>query len=196
MVLKNPTQYQKGKTIVYFVRHGDRINIPDKKDIGFEIPGPGLNKLGKKQAKLIAKDFKKIRKEVDVIYSSNMARAIETAKEISKVLGKKVNILNGLGEIKEIAFTRKFYHLVFWEHYLNHKRSINLLNKVLNQNKNRVIIIVAHGRVIAGILGKKLGISRTKIIGMFHHENCAVTLIRFKGTKLDHICYINSGRVK
>ena len=196
MVLKNPNEYEKGKTLVYFVRHGDRIHIPEKKDIGFEIPGPGLNNLGKKQAKSIAKDFKKIKKEVDIIYSSDMTRAIETAKEISKVVGKKVRSFNGLEEIKDIAFTRKLHNPLFWKYYRKHKKSIKVLDKILKQNKGKVIIIVAHGRIIAGILGRKLGLSRIKILSLFHHENCAVTLLRFKDTKLDHIYYVNNNGVK
>jgi hypothetical protein len=56
MVLKNPDKYQLGKTIIYFVRHGDRIHIPG-------TPEPhdfSLSAKGKKQAKDVAKKFAKI----------------------------------------------------------------------------------------------------------------------------------------
>ena len=55
MVIKHPTDYQKGKTMVYFVRHGDRLSpngMPHH-------PGSGLSVLGKQQAKLLAKEFSK-----------------------------------------------------------------------------------------------------------------------------------------
>src|SRR3989344_2814050 len=85
MVLKNPNEYQKGKTIVYFIRHGDRL---ERKEDEPSHSDPGLSKKGIKQAKAVAKKFAKIKDEIDVFYCSSMKRAIETAKEIAKKIGK------------------------------------------------------------------------------------------------------------
>ena len=71
MTLKNPTNYEKGKTLVFLVRHGDRIHISGNPNLGLKIPGPGLSALGKKQAKSVAKKFAKIKKR----YEDSWAKA-------------------------------------------------------------------------------------------------------------------------
>lgn len=50
-MLKNPNKYEKGKTIVYFVRHGERIHMPNSPESGLLIPGPGLTAKGRKHSK-------------------------------------------------------------------------------------------------------------------------------------------------
>ncbi|MEK6875065.1 MAG: phosphoglycerate mutase family protein [Nanoarchaeota archaeon] len=191
MALRNPDEYQKGKTIVYFIRHGDRIHIPNKKEIGLIVGGPGLSNLGKKQAKEVAKKFSKIKKEIDKIYSSDMNRAIETAEIIGKQIGKKPIIIKGIAEFNKIVWGNRVYHYKFWKHYLKHKASIKIFNKILNKNRGKVILIVAHGNVIKGIIGKKIGLTHSQI-NRFDYGNCHISLVRFKGTKLDYVHYFNS----
>ena len=191
MVLKNPKQYEKLKTLVFLVRHGDRIHIPRNHDLGLRIPGPGLSVLGKKQAKIIAKKFSKIKKEIDVLYSSNMARSIETAEEIGKAINKEPIIYDGISEFNKFLWERKIYHKHFWKHYKLHKISLKKFDEILTKNKEKVIVIVAHGNVIKGIIGNKLGLKMSQI-KKFGYDNCAVTLARFKGKKLDYIYYFNN----
>ncbi len=190
-MLKNPTQYEKGKTLVFLVRHGDRIHIPGNPNLGLRIPGPGLNALGKKQAKAIAKKFSKIKKEIDVLYSSDMARSIETAKEIGKKINKEPIIYEGISEFNKFLWERKIYHKHFWKHYKLHKISLKKFDEILIKNKEKVIIIVAHGNVIKGIIGNKLGLKMSQI-KKFGYNNCAVTLARFNGKKLEYIFYFNN----
>jgi broad specificity phosphatase PhoE len=191
MVLKNPNKYQKGKTFVYLVRHGDRIFIEGGKDEGLKKIGPGLSALGKKQAKSVAKEFLKLKGSIDVFISSSMARALETAHEIGKVIKKKPKVYDELSEFNKIVIERRFYHYKFWKHYFKHRVSLRIFDKILEQNKGKVIVIVAHGNIIKGIIGKKLGLS-LKQIARFDYHNCHVTLARFKGTKLDYIHCFNS----
>jgi len=191
MTLKNPNEYEEGKTIVYLVRHGDRIHIPHKKDIGLVEGGLGLSSLGKRQAKEVAKKFSKIKKEIDKIYSSDMNRAIETAEIIGKEIGKKPKIIKGISEFNKIVWSNKVYHHKFWKHYLKHKFSIKMFDRILSENKGKVILIVAHGNVIKGIIGKKLGLVHSQI-NKFDYHNCHISLVRFKGTTLDYIHYFNS----
>ncbi len=191
MVLKNPNEYQKGKTTVYFVRHGDKIHIPDNQDMGIINSDHGLNNLGKKQATEVAKKFFKIKKEIDKIYSSDMNRAIETAEIIGGKIGKKPKIIKGISEFNRIVWSNRFYHYKFWKHYLKHRFSIKIFNKILNENKEKVILIVAHGNVIKGIIGKKMKFTHSQI-NKFDYHNCHISLVRFKGIKLDYIHYFNS----
>jgi broad specificity phosphatase PhoE len=129
--------------------------------------------------------------EVDVFISSSMKRALETAKEIGKTIKKKPKILPELSEFNKILWEGKFYHPKFWKHYFKHKLTLKTFDKILEENKGKVIVIVAHGNVIKGIIGKKLGLSR-KNIGLLDMHNCHISLLRFIGKKLDYVPYINS----
>jgi len=190
MVLKNPDKYQKGRTIVYLIRHGERQFIPGAKK-GDEVPDAGLSALGKKQAKAVAKEFASLKGEIDVFVSSSMKRAIETAKEIGKTIKKKPKICPELSEFNQIVWKNKFYHPKFWKHYFKHKASLKAFNKILKENKGKVIVIVAHGNVIKGIIGNKLGLSLKKR-GLLNMHNCHISLLRFIGKKIEYIPYINS----
>jgi len=194
MVLKNPKQYEKGKTLVFLVRHGDRKHIHGNLDLGLQIPGPGLSVLGKKQARIVAKKFGKIKKEIDVLYSSNMTRSIETAKEIGKEIGRELIIYGGINEFDRFLWMKKIYHKHFWKNYKLHKISLKKFDEILAKNREKVVVIVAHGNVIKGIIGNKLGLKMSQI-KKFGYNNCAVTLARFKEKKLDYIYYFNNKEV-
>ena len=163
MTLKNPTKYEKEKTLVFLVRHGDRIHIPENKEIGLRIPGPGLSTLGKKQAKQVAKKFSKIKNQIDVLYSSNMARSIETAEEIGKAINKEPVICEGFSEFNKFLWERKIFHKHFWKHYKLHKISLKKFNQILKKDKGKVVVIVAHGNVIKGLIGNKLKLKMSQI---------------------------------
>jgi len=187
MVIKNPTEYDKGKTIVYFVRHGERIHIP-----GTLPPHDfSLNENGKKQAKNIAKEFSKIKGEIDVLYTSPMKRTYETAVEIGKEIGKKPKILLGFEEINKPSNYPAIFSKHYWKNKLAIKRKQNILDKVLEENQGKVLVIVGHGRLNRTLIGAKLGLSQ-KISNLFDAHNCHVTLIRFKGKKIDYIHCVNS----
>jgi phosphoserine phosphatase len=193
-MLKKPDKYTLGKTTVLFIRHGDRIHIPGNEGIGLITPGPGLNKLGKKQAKDVAKKLSKFKGEIDLLYCSDMARAIQTAQEISKKISKKPIIIKELSEIGHDLWKKKIHTKDFWKHYLKHRNSIKMLDKILEENKGKFIVIVAHGNLIKGLIFKKLGLS-LKQIGFFHHHNCSISSVRFLGKKLDHIYFYNSPEI-
>jgi len=191
MVLKNSNECLGGKTLVYFIRHGDRIHVSDSPGIGLRKGGPGLSVLGKKQARDIARDMKKIRSEIDVLYSSSMNRAIETASIIGKAIGKKPKVVDELSEFDRILWSGKLYHHHFWEHFIKYRKGVRALDNILMANKGKVIVIVAHGNMIRGLIGKKLGLSLSKR-GIFDYHNCHISRVRFSGTNLDYISYFNS----
>src|SRR3989344_9399934 len=80
---------------LYLVRHGqteyNAMSLHQHGDVD-------LSELGINQAKVLAKRFSKI--PVDVIYSSSLKRAKETAKIINKALKKKVIYSDFLKEKK------------------------------------------------------------------------------------------------
>jgi broad specificity phosphatase PhoE len=192
-MLKNPNKFEIGKTTVLFIRHGDRIHLPGNPGIGLVIPGPGLSELGKKQAKDVAKKLSKLRGQIDALYCSNMTRAIETAEEISKKIGKKPIIVKDLSEFKPI-WKKGLSIKEFWKNYKKYKNAIKSLDKILQKDNGQLIVIVAHGEVIKGLIFGKLGLP-FKQISFFHHHNCSISSARFSWKKLDHINYYNSPEI-
>jgi len=187
MVLRKPNEYDIGKTIVYFARHGDRINIPGS-------PPPhdfSLSAKGKKQAKILAKKFSKIKDEIDVLYTSPMKRAYETAVEIGRKIGKKPIILKDFEEVHKNLEHPNYFSPNYWKSRREFSKKQKIFDKLLEKNKEKVILIVSHGRLNRMLIGRKLGLSHKKS-NIFDSHNCHINLVRFKGKKLDYIHCVNS----
>jgi broad specificity phosphatase PhoE len=190
MVLKNPNKYEEGKTLVYFIRHGDRKFIPN-------TPPPhdtSLSEKGKAQAKSLAEELLKIKDEVDVLYSSSMKRAKETAEIVGKQLNKTPIILENFQEVQKILEKPNIFDWKYWKARIKfYKRQI-IFEKILRENQGKLILIVAHGRLNRMLMGRKLGLSH-KRSNVFESTNCHMNIVRFKKTKLDYIYCINSEKI-
>ena len=191
MVLKNPNKYQIGKTIVYFVRHGSRLSYPDANGHESEPHDFGLSAKGKKQAKEVAKKIAKIKDEIDVLYTSPMKRAYETSVEIGRKIGKKPIVIKGFEEINKILEKPRIFSRAYWKARREFRKKQKIFDKILDKNKEKVIVIVSHGRLNRTLIGKKLGLSH-RACNLFDTYNCHITLARFKGRKLNFIHCVNS----
>lgn len=193
MVLKNPTKYEKGKTIVFFVRHGDRIHIPG-------TPEPhdfSLSKKGIVQARAVSNRLYKIKDEIDKIYCSDMKRAKETAQIIAKKLNKKIKIIPEFRELHNQIERRKLKRFIdknYWKEYIKFNKSLKKLDEILEKNKGKVIVIVAHGRIMRSWIFGKLGLSMYKRHA-FDYHNCHLSKVRFQGKKLNYVYYFNSREI-
>ena len=81
--------------IIYFVRHGESEGNKKGLHKGPEVP---LSEEGIKQGQVLAERLKK--HKIDVIYSSSMIRAIQTAEIISDELKIPVESWENLEEIR------------------------------------------------------------------------------------------------
>jgi broad specificity phosphatase PhoE len=187
MVLKNPSQYNLGKTIVYFIRHGERIHISGEK----EPHDFSLTKKGISQANRVAKELYKIKKEIDFLYSSPMKRAKETAKIISKKIQKTPIILEGFEEVSNTLHTPKYLSLKYWKEFQKFKKKEKTFNKILEDNKGKVIVIVSHGTLSRMLIERKLHLPLKKI-NLIHTENCHIHCIRFNKKEIDRIYCLNN----
>lgn len=186
-MIQNPKDYEEGKTYVYIVRHGDRqtgTTLP-------KHPGAGLSEKGKKEAKFVAKEFKKVKSEIDLIYTSTMTRAIETAEEIAKIIGKKPKQIHHLSEFNTLLFKGPKRKKEYWKHYLKYRKAIKVFNKILVKNKGKVLVFAIHGNVIRGILGSKLKFTKRKML-LISTDNCSISKCRFNGTKIEKIICLNN----
>ena len=156
-------------TLITFVRHG-------KNHIGLDSTpwhaGPSLNPEGRKQADKTGKYLKHF--AFDLVLSSDMNRAAETAKIICKyqknIKPEKINFCRQLAEHDEIV---KFF------------------KDVLKKYKGKRIMIVAHGNVIRACVGAALGfpLHYSPELNSF---NCSVTTIAFRASRLKAIFHINN----
>jgi len=189
--MSNGIKRERGKTYVYLIRHAHWV--PPKGPHKFN-PNVPLSKLGKIQAKALSKRIFPLKDKIDVFICSSLGRARETAEAISGAIGKKPIQCDRLWEFNKIFWTTKYYKLNYWKHFIKYRRIIKRFNEILLQNKGKVILIVAHGNVIKGILKNKHNLSIAKIRDI-NYKNCYLTLLKFNGLKLERAYCINTKKV-
>jgi broad specificity phosphatase PhoE len=147
---------------LYFIRHGETeynaLNISQGEDTE-------LSSLGLTQAELLAKRFSNT--PVDVIYSSPMKRARQTAEVVSKLLEKDITYSDYLKEqrapsefvgkrkdsleLVEIEKLRDFNEKDFLWHYSDEENFNDFKERVrrffdtLSETKQENVLIVSHG---------------------------------------------------
>lgn len=158
------------------VRHGVTDWI--EKELLHGISDVSLSEYGKKQAKLTAETFKEIK--VDRLYSSPLSRAMQTAEEISKVTSLEIEPVDGLREmdfgwmegkrdywpvVKEkkilifiYTISRMISGFLSGDRYGKFRgRVVNAWEKIVAENPNGTIAVVAHSFVLRNILTHEFG---------------------------------------
>ena len=157
-------------TTVYLVRHSkplkvnntfnnDNLQVQNEKS-SLSIEGEQIAK-----DKLNNKEFDKI----DVLFSSNYVRAIQTAKYVAEKNNLEINIVSDLGERKfginsweelpenfeRKQFLDENYKIGNGESQKEvSNRMYSTIMKILNENKNKRIAIVSHATAISYLLKK------------------------------------------
>lgn len=159
---------------IYFVRHGQTkynvlyIHQPENAE---------LSELGIKQAKILAKRFSKI--PINIIYSSPMKRAKQTAEIINKSLKKKIIYSNFLKErkgpseflgkrtdspevfkinkIRNLHENNPFWHYSDEENFIEFKARIKKFFNILPKTKKENILVVTHGGPIRMMIFLMMG---------------------------------------
>ncbi|MBA3788888.1 histidine phosphatase family protein [Patescibacteria group bacterium] len=154
---------------IYFVRHGSTEgNETDQ----FQLPTIELSERGLKQAEVLANRFKSI--PIDIIFSSPMMRASQTAQAISLVTGHAVNenpIFEEVNrptavrgrcksepEVKEImkivksTFTDPDNRHSDEEDYFQIRDRAQKMLEFLSKKEERNILVVTHGEILKMVL--------------------------------------------
>ena len=141
---------------LFVIRHGETKANEDDIDAGsLDFP---LTKRGKKEAVFIAKSLAPF--DIDVVYSSPVHRAVQTARILAKPHGLKPKLLNDLDEAKlKPNFVGKSgrHHILespeaFRETYQElQERVLRAVNKIRAESKTNAIM-VTHGDVIVALL--------------------------------------------
>ena len=156
-------------TTVYLIRHSVKF---DPRNIGIYITDDDkqtktekkmLSIEGEKRAEILSKE--KEFENIDVVYSSDYARAMQTAKYFLKD-GLKLNIDQRFNERTNGYIDKEKYPNFFCDQYHDRylkadkgesqdevaKRTKEAFLEVVNNNKGKRIIIVSHGTAISFLL--------------------------------------------
>jgi probable phosphoglycerate mutase len=169
-------------TRLILIRHGEQY-IPDPRTGPFgDTIDPPLSERGKQQAKLVGERFSTER--IDIVYSSPLRRAHETAKEIARHHRLTPTVVHDLREIeifREIPADKPAVeflgaHLLEalrdrmlrerrWDVYPYsessfefRKRTVNAIESILAAHEGKRILIACHGGVINSYTAHVIGL--------------------------------------
>lgn len=166
-------------------RHGETIEN-QKKIMQGHMPGH-LSKRGIEQAKKLALRLKD--EKIDAIYSSNLARAADTAREIAKYHKNiPINFVQELREADLGSFTGKCSEDVDWDNRPDdiesaasmQKRAKKLLYKVYNKYKNATVLFVGHNGINKALISVILNKSADQIEEIKNQFNTSINIFEIK----------------
>ena len=181
------------KKTICFIRHGQTDQNKLKKIQGRK-DNP-LNDFGRYQAKEAAKYLKNTNQQFDVIYSSPLSRAFETANIIKDYLKLDCEIFKDpafierdFGESEGLDVNEKNFVKVLDDSYKNLEKSYEIQNRVYNgllnvikNNPNKQsILIVCHSHTIKALL-TKLDNKRTFMDPLC---NCAINYFTYESNEV------------
>ena len=176
-------------------RHGETKENEDGISMG-HLHGT-LSKIGIEQAKKVANRLKD--EKIHHIFSSNLARASDTAKEIAKF--HQDIPLDFIEELRERYLgnlqgckTNPKWKLLKWDLELSKKlgietpeeilrRSKNFLEKLLDESYGKTILLVAHNGINQALITHLLGKSWENMKDLEKQKNTAITIFEFDENK-------------
>ena len=154
---------------------------------------------GEKQAEKIANRL--VSEEIDIIYSSDLKRANETANIIGEKLNLQVTPSEAFREIKfgsweglsteELTEKNSEEHFIWLNQphnfkmdgaetlYEVQKRAMNKIDSILKSNPNKNILVVSHGATIKTIILGYVGID-LKYYNRMTLNNTSLSIIEFR----------------
>ncbi|WP_099188747.1 histidine phosphatase family protein [Tepidibacter mesophilus] len=177
-----------------FIRHGLTLDNESMRLSGFI--DSKLSDIGKNQAKQTSIRLKN--EKIDLIYSSPLKRAMNTAREISRIKNISINVCD---EFKEMNFG-DFEGLTFQEIESNYKeeyerlknesfeysfpngenmigfhdRISNKIDDIIKNNDGKTVLIVSHAGVIRACLSHLISKDHTYHWN-FKIDNCSMTIV-------------------
>lgn len=157
-------------TIIYLIRHSKTLDVNNELSTD-TLQIQNEKKVLSKEGENLAKDKfnNSILNDIEVIFTSNYVRTIETAKYISENNDIKINILDELGErrfgisswsekpkdFERRQFLDENYKIGDGENKKEvEQRMYDCILKILKENKNKTIAIVSHATAISYLLNK------------------------------------------
>lgn len=188
-------------TRIILIRHGETLWDIEKRGVGYlDIP---LSDIGEKQSLAIAEHLNNI--SFSHLYSSDLGRAIQTAKYISEVcnVDMKIDIdlretnINNIDHFTQFPLKQK-KSTVKNKHNIENKLSVipsycetklqrqnrilNVMNSLAHIHANETIVVVSHSSIIKGFLELVLSVE-SGCTEKFENNNTAFnSFIKESGT--------------
>ena len=180
-------------------RHGETEENKQGIMMG-HLPGE-LSILGREQAQKVALRLKN--EKIDVIYSSDLARASDTAKEISKfheniklIFTKELRERN-IGEYQgkkksDLGWNNKDFKVASIEIKNGesleelHKRAEKFLEEIIKKHTNKTVLLVGHNAINKALISVLDGKNSEEIKKMENQYNTSINIIEINenGNKL------------
>lgn len=199
---------------IYLLRHG-QTNM-NRDGIFHSDTDKELNELGRKQAELLGKRIQKY--HIDIIYSSDLGRVIETSKIINSYINTEIITKEELREINmgawdtlsmEERYINNEAYAIEWRKHLEDlpypdgecgqdvsKRAIKVIDDIKKQQYKNVAIVTSGG-TIAILLCEILGLEQYKRFGM-KIDNCSISIVNYdiKNNKQIVKCVNDTGHLE
>jgi len=144
---------------IYVARHGEKM--PEEEN-------PHLTERGVAQAKSLAEALKHT--IFDELYSSELARAKETASEITHQSGVQAKVIPGLNEFK-LSMLKKSQDEWTDEQKEHYKKLTDFLDTLTKRKEEDIsILIVAHGITNRFILSYLIGLPTENLVQFMQKE--------------------------
>lgn len=180
---------------IYLLRHGQtNLNRDGKYQSSID---KDLNEFGITQAQLLGKRMKGY--NIDVIYSSDLKRVVETSEIINKYINNEIIVKEELREIN----MGEWDTLTLEERYISHEncakewakhlrdlpypdgecgqdvceRAIKIINEIIEKEYKNVAIVTSAG-TIAILLSDFLGLEQHKRFNM-DIDNCSISIVEY-----------------
>jgi len=186
----------------FFLRHGESENNIQNDLLSDELNVYPLTKKGIEQAKKAVKNIKNLLKneKIDIIFSSDILRAKQTAEIVASAFGLKVQFSKELRELKLGEFNQKsvFDYQKFYRNFetpeeilaaklpggesKNHCkiRMLKFIEKLEKKYKNKNILIVSHNAPLSMIVSALAGRNDKEILSeMDSFKNGEVREVKF-----------------
>ena len=191
-------------TVMFIIRHGQSIGNLNREFLGHM--NKDLSDLGYKQAAATAEFLSDER--IDVVYSSDLQRAHNTALPHAKMRGLEVIDSEGLREIfagewegmrvEDIKEKYGNYYADVWRAQFGicrlpggeavpelAQRIHGELLRIAKENRGKRILVGLHAAAIRAFFGKIKGIEPSELAGAFDFPtNASVSVVYFDGEKL------------
>lgn len=201
-------------TRLYLVRHGQSAGNAEGR-FGGHGPTP-LSKLGERQARITAEALKK--EGISVVYSSDLARAVQTAQPLADLIGVSVNatqafrerhvgVLEGLTfDESKRDFPKDYYALV--NRNVHHiitdgesyrqllRRTTGALWDILRKHQGEKIAIYSHTGAICFMTLHLMGAihRNTKQTPWLITSNCGINRFEIRGRNNIRVVALNDTR--
>ncbi len=196
-------------THLYLIRHGQtEWNLAGRYQGQSDVP---LSQKGLEQARSLAKFFPA--RQLDVIYSSDLQRAVSTAEAVAERFSLQVQTRRELRELNFGAWEGLSYEQIVkeWPDALRdffahpdvlhipegesfpalQARAVACIRSIVQENKGKSIAVFSHGAILRTILADAL-MTPLSNVWRFRQSNTAVNRIDYAEEGIPVVEYINN----